>query len=48
MAVLEAELVGDGADAFKVGVGDRPVLEAGITGAACAPAMLVPVVDNTF
>ena len=41
-------MVGDGADAFKVGGVGEPVLGAGLPGAPGAPAMLVPVVDRTF
>ena len=45
---MDAELVGDGADAFKLGAVGEPVLGAGFPGAPGAPAMLVPVVDGTF
>ena len=45
---MDAELVADGADAFKVGEGDEYVLGAELPGAPETPAMLVPVVDSTF
>ena len=48
IAELDAELVADGADAFKVGEGDEFVFGAELPGAHETPAMLVPVVDSTF
>ena len=41
-------MVVDGADAFKVGELNEPVLGAGLPGAPGAPAMLIPDVDSTF
>ena len=45
---LDAELFGDGANAFKLGDAGEPVLGAELPGAPGAPAMLVPDVDSTF
>ena len=45
---MEAELVGDGADAFKVEVAEETDLGAELLGVPVAPAMVVPVVAITF
>ena len=45
---MDAELVGDVADAFKVGGVGEPVLGVGFPGTPGAPAMLVPDVNCTF
>ena len=48
MTVFEAELVDDGAEAFKLGAGE-PGLKPGFPAAPGAPAMMLfPVVESTF
>ena len=48
MAVLEAEFVAGGADAFKLVGGVTPVFSAGFVLEFGAPAMLEPVVAMMF